>query len=349
MPRLEQGRALLDLSSLEETAKPYTSHSNADFAIKVETLIFGTKTFLKRLGIERVVIGISGGIDSAVAAALYGAILPKENVLLVAMPGPFTSQTTRTLGREIAKNLGTRFAEIPIGEAVDLTQHQFSELVSSGPGGGVRGAWELSSFALENVQARDRGSRVLSAAAAAFGGVISCNANKDEITIGYGTLHGDIIGYLSVLGDLWKGEVYKLGRYLNEVVYKAEVIPEGIFQIKPSAELSDNQSVDKGLGDPLVYPYHDKVFKSWVEGETSPGDLLSEYDAGRLETYIGYEGNVAELFKDRRAFYGDLCRWWNLYKGLAVAKRLQAPPVLALSSRAFGEFPEAQSAKRINP
>ncbi len=321
--------------------------ASEDFDTTAEAVIYGTRTFLHRLALDRIVIGLSGGIDSAVTAALYGSILPPENILLIGMPGPFTSKTTRNLARELASNLGARFAEIPISDSVDLTIKQFCELKSEGPGGGIAGAWELSPFAVENVQARDRGSRILCAAAAAFGGVVSCNANKDEITVGYGTQYGDIIGWLATLGDLWKGDVYRLGAYLNEKVYGREIIPDGIFSIKPSAELSANQSVDKGLGDPLVYPYHDKLFRAWIEEGDTPEKQLERYLDGTLADTIGFNGDLQSLFPDRDAFYADLARWWNLYKGLAVAKRIQAPPVLAVSERAFGEFPEYQSSKRI--
>lgn len=340
LPRFEEGFAVIDLSAPD--ALPAPAPLADTFADKARALRFGLRAFMARLAIPRVVIGISGGIDSAVASALYASLLKPEDLLLLAMPGPFTSQTTRRLARELAGNLGARFAEIPIGEAVDLTCRQFAELKSEGPGGGIAGAWELSSFAVENVQARDRGSRVLAAAASAFGGVVSCNANKAEATIGYGTLHGDIFGWLSCIGDLWKGEVYALGRFLNDEVFGREAIPDGIFKIKPSAELSDAQAVDRGLGDPLDYPYHDKLFRAWVEDDLTPVDCTRFFADGTLAAHIGYEGDLKSLFADADAFAADLGRWWNLYRGLAVAKRLQAPPAMALSKRAFGEFAEFQ-------
>lgn len=342
--RFNEGISTFEINGSLSSAFP-AAPLDGGFADKARALRFALRNFMGRLGIERVVIGISGGIDSAVASALYASILQPENLLLLAMPGPFTSQTTRRLARDLAGRLGSRFAEIPIGEAVELTCRQFAELRSEGPGGGIQGAWELSPFAVENVQARDRGSRVLAAATSAFGGVASCNANKAEATVGYGTLHGDIFGWLSCLGDLWKGEVYALGRFLNGEVFGREVIPEGIFTIKPSAELSEAQSVDRGLGDPLDYPYHDKLFRAWVEEDFTTDDCRRFYADGTLAEKIGYEGDIKKLFPTEEAFGDDLTRWWLLYRGLAVAKRLQAPPVLAVSKRAFGEFAEIQRRK----
>ncbi|MGI6496600.1 MAG: NAD(+) synthase [Kiritimatiellia bacterium] len=307
----------------------------------------GLSRFLRHLRLHRVVIGISGGIDSAVSTALYGSVLPPEDILLVGMPGSFTSATTLGLGRRLAANLGARYAEIPIGDAVELTRREFAALESKGPGDNAPGAWALSPFAMENVQARDRGSRVLAAASAAFRGVVSCNANKAEYTVGYGTLYGDLLGWLACLGDLWKGDVYAVGHALNDSFYGRDLIPEGIFAIRPSAELSASQSVDKGLGDPLVYPYHDKLFRSWVEDGATPAETLDAYLDGSLPEAIGFEGDLRELFATDRDFIADLERWWTLFRGLAVAKRIQAPPVLAMTRRPFGSFAEAQASPRF--
>ena len=310
----------------------------------VAALRNGVSRFLSALRIKRVAIGVSGGIDSAVATALYGSILPPEDILLVGMPGPFTSATTRGLGRSLAANLGARFMEVPIGPSVELTRSEFSGLAGTGPGDNSPGALALSPFAMENVQARDRGSRVLAAAAAAFGGVASCNANKTEITIGYGTLYGDITGWLACLGDLWKGDVYAVGRELNRSYYNRELIPEGIFNVKPSAELSEKQAVEKGLGDPLVYPYHDKLFRSWVENFEDFNSSLEAYRGGTLATQIGYDGDLGKLFANEEEFTADLTRWWKLYRGLAVAKRMQAPPLFAVTRFPFGATTESQLA-----
>ena len=299
-------------------------------------LRYGIESFLEQTGLAKMVIGVSGGIDSAVAAALYAHILKPANVLLVNMPSQYNSPTTINLAHQLAENLGCRYVEIPIGESVDLTVRQIAAAGLS-----------LTAFMRENVQARDRSSRILAAAAAAFGGAFTCNANKSEMTVGYCTLYGDESGCLAALADLWKHQVYALGRWLNEQVYARPVIPAEVFSIVPSAELSPEQDVDAGKGDPLVYPYHDYLFRSFVERwqRATPEDLLSWYREGTVEKNLGCEpGLVARVFPTAADFIADLERWWRLYTGMGVAKRIQAPPVLAVSRRAFGfDHREAQN------
>jgi NAD+ synthase (glutamine-hydrolysing) len=180
--------------------------------------------------------------------------------------------------------------------------------------------------------------------------VFTCNANKSEMTVGYTTLYGDLGGYLANIADLWKGEVYALGRYLNAEVYGRTVIPEGSFTVIPSAELSAAQAVDEGKGDPLIYPYHDRLFRAWVEewNRVTPEEILEWYKAGTLEACIAYPGKVSDRFPSARAFIADLERWWTQYQGLGVAKRIQAPPVLAVKRRAFGfDHRESQMGTRL--
>ena len=307
-----------------------------DAATLCEAIRYGTGRFMQACGVERVVVGASGGIDSAVVAALYASLLPADRVLLVNLPSRFNSSTTISLARDLAANLGCGYVEIPIEDSVTLTRAQVDGAEVRWPEGVRKLA--LTDFQVENIQARDRSSRVLAAVAAAFGGVFTCNANKAEMTVGYTTLYGDLGGYLANIADLWKGEVYAVGRYLNAKVYGRPVIPEGAFTLVPSAELSLAQAVDEGKGDPLVYPYHDCLFRAWVEAwnRATPEEILEWYLEGTLEKHIGYAGKTRDLFPDATAFLADLERWWNHYQGLGVAKRIQAPPVLAVKRRAFG-------------
>ena len=322
-----------------------------DAAVTTEALLYGCGRFLADRKINRIVVGISGGIDSAVVSALHARLVTPENLLLVNLPTRFNSATTRNLARDIARNLGCLYAEVPIDEAVDLTRRQLDGFVATNPAG-REFRLSVTGPVMENVQARDRGGRVLAALAAAFGGAFTCNANKTEMATGYGTMYGDIAGYLTPIGDLWKGQVYTIARCLNEKVFQREVIPSGIFTVTPSAELSKDQAVDEGKGDPFVYPYHDALLRAWVERweRPSPEEILAWYCDGTLEKQIGYEGQVASIFKTPVAFLADLERCWNLYQGLAVAKRIQAPPVLVVSRRAFGfDHREAQLGPRYTP
>ncbi|MDP6630930.1 MAG: NAD(+) synthase [Kiritimatiellia bacterium] len=300
-------------------------------------LEFGMRRFLEQCGATRVVVGASGGIDSAVAAALCARILPPDQLLLVNMPSRYNSETTRHLAVELAENLGCLYAEVPIEESVATTIAQIDGLVARSPDGSMARELKLTPFMLENVQARDRSSRILAAVASAFGGVFTCNANKSEATVGYTTLYGDLGGFMACLADLWKGEVYELSVHLN-AISPSPVIPQGSIDVMPSAELSADQAVDEQKGDPLVYPYHDRLFASWVEwwNRATPEENLRWYADGVLEKQIGYEGSVADLFPDAAAFIADLERWWNLYQGMGIAKRIQAPPVLGVKRRVFG-------------
>ncbi len=303
-----------------------------------EALLYGTQKTIEQMGLNKIVIGVSGGIDSAVVAAMMRAILPPENILLVNMPSRFNSDTTKNLAKELSNRLGCYACEIEIESSVKLTQKQINGLHLTAPGTLPPLSLQLSDQHLENVQARDRSSRILAALATAWGGVFTCNANKAETAVGYSTLYGDHGGFLAPLADLWKHQVYAFGRYLNEQVYRAEMIPEGIFTIVPSAELSLAQAVDEGKGDPIIYPYHDFLFKSWIQrwNRATPEENLDWYLLGTIREELGCSVDVYQFFPDVSSFCQDLERWWNLYAGFAIAKRVQSPPLIVLSSRAFG-------------
>lgn len=309
------------------------------------TLRYGTQQFLKQCGINKMTIGLSGGIDSAVTAAMYTDILGPENVLLLNLPSRYNSEATKNIAQRLAEKLHTNYAVMPITESCQHTEKQLTSTPVTNFLSNTTFNLELSRLQRENIQARDRGARLIAAAAAAFGGAFSCNSNKSEIAIGYATFYGDICGALAMIGDLWKHQVYALGHYLNDEIFKDEVIPNEIFTIRPSAELSEEQTVGVG-GDPLVYEYHDYLFKAFMERwhKITPADILRWYKDNTLAAELGCSDKIIQdTFPDNHAFIADLERWWKLFSGFAVAKRIQAPPILSLSKRSFGyDHREAQ-------
>ena len=340
-PAYREGVTVIDTAALPA---PITPTTETPIAPKYRMIRYAVQKFLARIHMDRVVIGISGGIDSAVAAALYVDAIGADRVLLVNMPSQFNSATTKGLAAQLAENLGCRHMIVPIEESVTHTVAQLTDVPIMGAAAHAGEHLTISSFVRENMQARDRSGRVLSAVAAAWSAGFTCNANKAESTVGYATLYGDQAGFLSALADLWKHEVYALARYLNTEIYKREVVPQGIIDIVPSAELSDAQNVDEGKGDPIRYPYHDHLFRAFAENNETPEDILAHYADGDLEEYIGCAaGLVADYFPTAKDFIADLERWWGLYTGMAVAKRIQSPPLLSTSGHAYGsDHPESQ-------
>ena len=384
----------------QPTVSLQTESTPTYIPILFKALQYGIRQFLAQTGIKKIVIGASGGIDSALNAALYSTVLPLENLYLVNMPSRYNSDMTKDLAYQLARNIGCHYGVFPIEEGVSATieqlentsftkynAHVIPELHHHGnvhattiqdvkentvssekdvsqtvlygsdqtianydnqrhieSDSNTTSFLQLSTLGKENIQARDRSSRILAGIASAVNGAFTCNGNKTEFTVGYATMYGDLAGFLAVTGDVWKTDVYALARYMNEYIFKREVIPQGSINVVPSAELSDAQDVTQGLGDPLQYEYHDCLFRAFVEGTAhtlphqrlTPEDILCTYENGTLEHLLGLPHPVSHYFTSTDQFINDLERWWKSFNGLAVAKRIQSPPLFLVSERAFG-------------
>lgn len=306
----------------DKEAKTVTAKKDDSLAELWSGILYGIKKFFERMPSKKVVIGLSGGIDSALVSCLLVEALGKENVVGINMPSKFNSDLTKNAAKKLAMNLGISYKVIPIQESVDLTIKQLNEA-----------GFEVGSLAKENIQARDRGSRLLAGVAGALGAVFTNNGNKTETALGYCTLYGDVNGAIAPIADLYKGQVYELAKYANKIMGK--VIPEEILEIVPSAELSDKQDVTKGQGDPMIYPYHDKLLRALVEWRIGKDKLLELYKNHKISDYLQLEKPIESYFETEESYIDDLEDKWRKYK-LAVFKRVQSPPVIVVSRRAFG-------------
>jgi NAD+ synthase (glutamine-hydrolysing) len=260
-------------------------------------LELGLHDYVLKNGFSDVVVGVSGGIDSAVTAALAADTLGSEHVHCVSMPSRYSSQATRVDARLLAERLGSSFREIPIAAIVDAFDGALAETF----------AGREPDLTEENIQARARGV-LLMALSNKFGWMLVATGNKSELSVGYATLYGDMAGGFALLKDVYKTDVFKLARYLNERAGQ-ELIPQSIIDRAPSAELRDNQLDEDSLPP---YPKLDEVLEQYVEHDRSLEELSSD----------GFDKDVVE----RAVAMIDRAEY----------KRRQAPPGVKLRPKAFG-------------
>lgn len=278
-------------------------HSNATLPIELDeiatlhqALIFGIKDYFKKMGFKKAVLGSSGGIDSALVQALLSQALGNDNVLAILMPSQFSSEGSINDAKKISENLGNEYHILPIENIFN----QYTEALSS--------VFEGREFnvAEENIQARSRGV-LLMGISNKLGNILINTSNKSEMAVGYSTLYGDMCGSLSVLGDVYKTQVYALARYINK---NHEIIPNEIIDKAPSAELRPGQKDSDSLPD---YDILDEILKLYIEGKKSKDEITMEgYDSSLVERIV----NMVNA---------------NEYK------RYQAPPIIRVSSKAFGK------------
>ncbi len=265
-----------------------------------QALVLGIKDYARKNRFSTAVLGLSGGIDSALVAALACEALGTENVLSVMMPSPFSSEGSIKHSENLATNLGCRTRLEPISATFEILLKQMN-LHKPTHGG--------ENLAAENMQSRLRGV-ILMTISNAEGRLVLATGNKSELAVGYCTLYGDTNGGLAVLGDVLKTEVYKIARHINESA-KREIIPNAIIDKKPSAELAPNQFDQDSLPP---YDLMDKVLKRYFEDKLSPEEIIAE-------------GNDAKLVYDLL----------NKVESPANEfKRRQLPPTLIISKNAIG-------------
>ena len=260
-----------------------------------DALILGIRDYFGKMGFKKATLGASGGVDSAVVQALAVEALGKENVHVLLMPSQYSSDHSVSDAEQLSINLGNRYDIVPIKEVYDSFLHTLHPIFKDLP----------FSVAEENMQSRTRGN-LLMGVANKFGYILLNTSNKSELATGYGTLYGDMAGGLGVLGDLYKTQVYALGRYINK---EKEIIPNDILVKEPSAELRPNQKDSDSLPD---YDTLDRVLYQYIELRQGPKEIIAEgYDA-KLVARILRLVNTNEY------------------------KRNQFCPIIRVSSKAFG-------------
>jgi len=307
-------------------------------AAGLEALHQGLVTGIRHLdhvrGAEnRFLLGVSGGVDSALVATLLVEALGRERVYAVNMPTRFNSSRTRGNARHLCRALDVPLLECPIQELYE----RLAALVREAAFGDDRGHY--TRLVDENLQARIRGSDVLAGLSAKFGMVYTNNGNKTETALGYATLYGDVNGALAPIADLYKTQVFALARHFNEHVLGREVIPWNLLSgaTVPSAELSEEQDVERGLGDPIKYGYHDALLRQLIEMRRHPLDVMGWLADGSLFRRLEWHDADAfqAWFPDTEAWLQDL-EWVERQLRINYFKRVQAPPIIVLSKRAFG-------------
>jgi len=297
LPYFTETISYYTLANLKNTQKttPDNEQPKEKIALIYNALVVGIQNYFNKLGFKQAILGLSGGIDSAVVAVLAADALGASNVRLVLMPSQFSTDHSVDDALLLANNLGSPHDIIPIKNIYD----SFTNTLAP--------QFEGTTFNIteENLQARTRGV-LLMALSNKFGYILLNTSNKSEVAVGYGTLYGDMCGGLSVIGDVYKTDIFALARYINR---QKEVIPNNILVKPPSAELRPNQKDSDSLPD---YDLLDQVLFQYVEQRKGPQELV--------------EMGFPKPLVDRTLRMVNI----NEYK------RFQTPPILRVSSKAFG-------------
>lgn len=265
-------------------------------AILFQALSIGIKDYFKKTGFTKAVVGLSGGIDSAIVAALAVDALGIENVTGILMPGPYSTEHSVKDALQLSENLGIAHFIISIKDAYQTMLATLSSVFKDK-------AFDITE---ENLQARLRGITLM-AYSNKFNALVLNTGNKSEFSVGYSTLYGDMVGALAVIGDVYKTQIYKLAEYINR---DKEIIPINIIKKAPSAELKPDQKDQDSLPP---YDVLDNILISYIEENKPPEDIAKQH---RYDMHL-----INEVI-------------WKIFK--AEYKRRQAPIVLKVSYKAFG-------------
>lgn len=260
-----------------------------------DALVLGIRDYFAKMGFSKAILGLSGGVDSALVLALAVEALGKDNVLSVLMPSEFSSTHSVDDSVQMCKNIGSRYEIIPIKKGFEAALEMLKPVFGDAP----------FSVAEENIQARMR-AILLMGIANKQNYILLNTTNKSEAAVGYGTLYGDMCGGLAVLGDVYKTEVYDVCRWVNR---DREIIPENILTKAPSAELRPNQKDSDSLPE---YHVLDKILHGYIEQRLGPRELMAQ----------GFD----------QALVNRVLKMVNSNEW----KRAQMPPVLRVSTKAFG-------------
>jgi NAD+ synthase (glutamine-hydrolysing) len=288
----EEDMVLIDPFDAPVVAAPQDDDTEASY----RALVLGTRDYVRKCGFRKALVGLSGGIDSALVAAIATEALGAENVLAIGMPSPYSSAGSIDDSRKLAANLGIRFEVIGISGLFE----EFTRTLAPVFAGAKPDTTE------ENIQSRIRGA-LLMALSNKFSALVLTTGNKSEMAMGYCTLYGDMVGALAVIGDLVKTRVYKVCRWLNR---SGEVIPEAILEKPPSAELRPDQKDTDSLPP---YDILDPILEAYVERYETPEQIVQAHGFP-----LELVQHVVRLVE--RSEY----------------KRQQAAPVLKVTSKSFG-------------
>ena len=280
----------------EETAIEQMMMTETETIEKIhDALVLGITDYFRKTGFKTATLGLSGGIDSAVTLALAEKALGADNIHVLLMPSKFSSDHSIDDAVKLADNLGVKYDILKINPIVDAFDQALQPVFIG----------KANDLTEENIQARIRGT-LLMGLSNKFGHILLNTSNKSEAAVGYGTLYGDMNGGLSVLGDVYKSDVFEMARFINR---NSEVIPLNTILKPPSAELRPDQKDSDSLPD---YQVLDKILFDYIELAKSPAEIVAMgYDEATVHRSI--------LLVNRNEY-----------------KRFQTPPILRVSSKAFG-------------